>query len=113
MFPSFDLYSKDTHRRTMLYGGSIIINSIGLYGKLVLSIAVVLRLLFNCICSSCLLSQILHEVSKITSTYRGRREEDMEGRENKRKVREKKKRETGNHIICQCCDEMAIFFFSS
>lgn len=46
-FPSFDLYSKDTHRGTMLYGGSIIINSLGLYGPLVLSIAMLLRLLFN------------------------------------------------------------------
>lgn len=56
----------------MSYGGSIIINSLGLYDPLVLSIAMLLRLLFNCICSSCFQSQILYEVSKIICPYIGR-----------------------------------------
>lgn len=55
------------------------LTSVGLYGQLVLSIAVVLRLI-NCICS-CLIPKSFYEVSKIMCTSTGRGEEKKTWRE--------------------------------
>lgn len=74
-----------------------------------------LRLLFNWICSSCFQSQILYEVSKIICPYIGRgkgakkrrREERTKGKW------ERRKKETRNHTVCWCGDGHFFFFFFS